>query len=665
MSARIRTNPLPVFVALCVMAVAGVARAHETDQITPPAGREFAEIGDELTKTAYTALEKGVNKINGRIKGEIEAKRTGEEFHTPDAIAAAVNSQFPPALFLIDDYDKRVLLPGSKANFPGQIVGYKPSSSVRRYVQFPLNPFNAWECATIKAYDVTFGTDKIGHFTDMGMHYFRAYRKAIKAGANEDDARAAAVRLGTESFITAESGLLGWSTAGGYSNADLVANFSGMLFYRNLSEPVMLKGAMRPPMLVREGPYWKIAPHVGPDTDFFSYFWSEHLDEALNPSNYLPKMRDGIRRAIEEHATDILQRYVDANGNRRGQQYFRDKLAELSTYWGVEYGHNGSLTELLDVAMTCYGPPLAQDAPPAARDRVGRTPLHLAAERGDLPTIERLLADGANVNVQIRSDEKASTDWGNTPLHSAARDGRIEAVRLLLDRGADINARNHRGVTPLHRSIAHPQVTRYLLERGAKLDATDNQGRTVLHWVAYDPAAQSMDVLLAARADVNATDVDGESPLHRAARAGNGAAMAALIGAGADVNLAGRTGATPLHYAARLDDPAVTDLLVSGGAKADVKDTFGCTPLHDATHARNNAVVALLVKAGAPRDVANVYGVTPLQLAERTGRTEIAGLLRGEQPNVVASTAELAGFKQGADQPIEASTEKKASAAAN
>lgn len=659
MSFRVRTTLLLLSVALCL---ASPAAAHETDQFTLPAGREFADIGQELTKTAYTAIEQGVNRINSRIKGEIDAKRTGEEFHTPDAIAAAVNGQFPPALFLIDDYDKRVLLPASKRNYPGQIVGYKPSSSVRKYVDFPLNPFNAWECATIKAYDVTFGTDKIGHFTDMGMHYFRAYRKALRDGASEEAARAAAIRLGTDSFITAESGLLGWRTAGAYSNADLVANFSGMLFYRNLSEPVMLKGHVRPPMLVRDGPYWKIAPHVRPDSNFFSLFWSEHLDEALNPSNYLPSMRDGIRRAIEEHATDVIQRYADANGNRPAQQFFREKLAELSTYWGMEYGHNGSLTELLDIAMICYGRPLPQDAPHTARDRVGRTPLHLAAERGDVATIERLLDDGANPNVQIRSNEKISSEWGNTPLHSAARDGRIEVIRLLLDRGAGINARNDRGATPLHRSIAHPQVTQFLIDHGANVDATDRQGRTALHWAANDPQSKSMPVLLARQADVNAADVDGQTPLHRAARANNAPAMNALLAGGADANVADRFGATPLHFAARADNPGPADLLIRAGARLDVADAFGCTPLHDATHARRNEVVALLLGAGAPRNVANAYGITPLQLAERAGRTEIASLLRGAYPNVVASTADLAAEKQGPDQPVDASTAKSAAA---
>ena len=659
------TLALFLAVALSLVATrAPLARAHETDQFTPPAGREFADIGDELTKTAYTAIDKGVNKINGRIKGEIDAGRSGEQYQTPDAIAASVNSEFAPAMFLIDDYDKRVLLPGSKMNYPGQIVGYKPSTTVRRYVELPFNPFNAWQCATVKAYGVMMGTDKIGHFTDMGMHYFKAYRKAIKDGANEEEARGKAIYLGTDDFIFAESGLLGWATAGAYSNADLVANFSGMMFYRNLSEPMMLKGEMRPPMLERDGAYWKIAPHVRPDSQFFSLFFSDHLDEALNPSVYLPKMRDGIRRAIKEHSNDVIERYVDANGNRRGQQYFRDKLAELETYWGVNYGHKGGATDLITIPAVCYGNDLAQDAPPTARDRVGRTALHIAAERGDVATIDRLLKAGANVNVQERSDEPRSTDWGNTPLHLAARDGQLAAVQLLLDRGANVNARNDRGVTPLHRSIGHPQVTQYLLQHGAQVDATDNQGRTALHWSAYDPQAKSTDVLLAGKANVNALDVDGQTPMHRAARASNVTAMTVLANAGANVNLADKTGTTPLHLAARSDEPAVANLLLKHGAQVDVRDAFGCTPLHDATHARGENVVAMLIAAGAKRDLANAYGVTPLQLAERTNRPAIAGIMNGTQTPAVASTAELATEKQGPDEPIPNATARKPTGAA-
>src|SRR5438094_401715 len=106
--------------------------------------------------------------------------------------------------------------------------------------------------------------------------------------------------LGTEDPVYSERGLLGLVTAGAYSNADLMGNYMGFCFYRNLTEPVMLKGETRPPLLVKEGHYWRLADHVRPDSDFFSWFISDHLNEALNPSLYRDDMKSRIRKAIVE-----------------------------------------------------------------------------------------------------------------------------------------------------------------------------------------------------------------------------------------------------------------------------------------------------------------------------------------------------------------------------
>jgi hypothetical protein len=41
-------------------------------------------------------------------------------------------------------------------------------------------------------------------------------------------------------------------------------------------------------------------------------------------------------------------------------------------------------------------------------------------------------------------------DRGMTPLHYAANRGNLEAIEILIDNGADVNAQNKRGRTPLH-----------------------------------------------------------------------------------------------------------------------------------------------------------------------------------------------------------------------
>ncbi|MEZ4869086.1 MAG: sigma-70 family RNA polymerase sigma factor [Caldilineaceae bacterium] len=74
--------------------------------------------------------------------------------------------------------------------------------------------------------------------------------------------------------------------------------------------------------------------------------------------------------------------------------------------------------------------------------RIG-TPLHVAADKGQLEVAQLLLERGAVVN--------ATTDSGNiTPMHDAAFSGQVEMVKFLLTQGADPTARDSEfNATPL------------------------------------------------------------------------------------------------------------------------------------------------------------------------------------------------------------------------
>lgn len=69
-----------------------------------------------------------------------------------------------------------------------------------------------------------------------------------------------------------------------------------------------------------------------------------------------------------------------------------------------------------------------------AKDRNGKTRLHIAANRGDIQTVKLLIEAGADVNATDR--------FGDTALHNAANMGHIKVVKLLIDAGADINIKN-------------------------------------------------------------------------------------------------------------------------------------------------------------------------------------------------------------------------------
>lgn len=88
---------------------------------------------------------------------------------------------------------------------------------------------------------------------------------------------------------------------------------------------------------------------------------------------------------------------------------------------------------------------LAAGHPIGETSRDGETSLHVAGIRGDVSTVEALIAAGADVNART----PAGATMAMTPLHWAIYHGHTEMVRRLLDAGADPAASNEHGKTPL------------------------------------------------------------------------------------------------------------------------------------------------------------------------------------------------------------------------
>jgi hypothetical protein len=95
------------------------------------------------------------------------------------------------------------------------------------------------------------------------------------------------------------------------------------------------------------------------------------------------------------------------------------------------------------------------------KDPMGRTPLYIAAEKGNNVVVQLLVDKGANVNAQ-------GGRHGNA-LYAASTGGHEAVVRLLVDKGADVNAQGGRHGNALYTASTggHEAVVRLLVEKGA------------------------------------------------------------------------------------------------------------------------------------------------------------------------------------------------------
>jgi ankyrin repeat protein len=101
---------------------------------------------------------------------------------------------------------------------------------------------------------------------------------------------------------------------------------------------------------------------------------------------------------------------------------------------------------------------------------------------------EKTMTDASSVHAQTPLPEGANIETrnasGRTPLMLAALKGQTETVRSLLAKGADINARDAVGMTALMWAAfgGNIVIIETLIENGADVHIKDNSGNTALHW---------------------------------------------------------------------------------------------------------------------------------------------------------------------------------------
>lgn len=359
-----RSPKILLLMFLAWLCFAPAAIAAETDQFTLPPTESFADLGDFMSQWHHEVLQRVVVDTNRRIMKTLrETRKAGErekalaEVRSPTRLADEVREIFGPAMFEIDALEKRFHSKEFGAQYPGQIVAYRTDGWIYADALLLIDPrrllFLQNPSSTIKVYGTFMGTDKIGHFHDLGHIYYKDYMKHRRAGDSAEESLARVVKEYSKGFVS-EKGVVGNIVSGVYSNADLAANYAGMRFYQNLTEPVKLKGQERPPLIVRNGDFLRVNDHVQADSPWFEVFISDQFNEALNPNLHDWMMRDAVRKRIHRISPDVLRFYADPQGKSRDRQYFENLARSLMTYDGESYGHSGMRDSLIGIYNTCF-----------------------------------------------------------------------------------------------------------------------------------------------------------------------------------------------------------------------------------------------------------------------------------------------------------------------
>ncbi|KAK6357883.1 hypothetical protein TWF730_007240 [Orbilia blumenaviensis] len=268
-------------------------------------------------------------------------------------------------------------------------------------------------------------------------------------------------------------------------------------------------------------------------------------------------------------------------------------------------------------------------------DKMGRTPLWMAAANGSIEVVELLLKYGAEMFVL--------NTIHRSPMHAAALFGQSQMILYLVSAGFSVNDCDHTRYQPLHLAVQnnHYDAARTLIELGAPINAKNVHGWSSLEEAAFLAAdnVEMVKLLLDNGADIESYDSDGISPLNRAVIAGNKEVARELLARGARIDKKNSWGQGVLNECARHGRPEMLKWFVEAGMASEINTldwTIGKPPLYEAVEQGRPMLVKAFIKHGADVNIKTTDGLwTPLHESVKKGYLEITEMLlnAGADPN--------------------------------
>lgn len=175
---------------------------------------------------------------------------------------------------------------------------------------------------TINVNNIYVGTDKFGHFSGMGLRYFKKYFSLIKKGLSREEAIKKVIVNG---FKT-EYSILGYGIDGVLSYGDLEANYQGFMYMLNICD------SKNPYFVFKEG-QWELNPNQRFDVrDYFT----PKMDESYNFSFWRKPLYKRVKDKLIAEYCQIkndptfqarMQNYAERDAENLNDQLIRENIS--------------------------------------------------------------------------------------------------------------------------------------------------------------------------------------------------------------------------------------------------------------------------------------------------------------------------------------------------
>ena len=232
----------------------------------------------------------------------------------------------------------------------------------------------------------------------------------------------------------------------------------------------------------------------------------------------------------------------------------KSTLVLLAAFLGLMYGCAETPTRPPAVvqppapaAAEPQAPPAAlapTPAPPAAPTQNSIDALFRSISDGDLDHFSHLISNGVGPFTLNK--------LGETPLYVAAEKGQLEMVKLLIARGADVKALTPNGETVLHAAsmIESSALMSALIEAGAPINLANRDGEAPLHWAALTGTFLAVKALADGGADLNIQEAQrGNTALHSAVHHDDIVLVHYLLSKNVRTDIRNKAGVTALEFA--------------------------------------------------------------------------------------------------------------------